>query len=374
MYSRYLKGVIENKFGKGKALVISGPRQVGKTTLIQQIIKNKKHLFLDGDDPTTRGILSDANTETLRQLLSNHTLVFIDEAQRIPGIGITAKIITDQFKKVQLILSGSSSFDLASNLNEPLTGRKWEYELFPISWEEFEGHHGFLEARQQLENRLRYGFYPDVLNNPGSEEEILNQLVNSYLYRDLLAFSGIQKPAVLEKLMQALAHQMGNEVSYNELSQLVGIDKNTVSKYLDILEKGFVIFRLGSYSNNLRNEIKRNQKIYFVDNGVRNTVIGNFQPIDLRADKGKLWENFLVSERRKQAKYKFPFVRQYFWRTTQQQEVDLVEIKGDEIKGFEFKWNPGKTVKLPVTFTHNYHAAEHLVNRDNFGDFVNFRM
>lgn len=370
MYTRTLSEIIKQKIGKGKAILLIGPRQVGKTTLIKSIIADQSHLFLDADDPTVRSLLNNPNTEQIRSIIGSHKIIFIDEAQRIPGIGLTLKIITDQFKDVQLFVSGSSSFDLTNALNEPLTGRKWEYELYPISWEEFEQTHGYVVSEQQIENRLLYGLYPDVLNNPGEEKEILKQLVNSYLYRDILAYSNIRKPEILEKLVQALALQIGSEVNYNELAQMVGVDKNTVSSYVDILQKGFVIFKLDSFSKNLRNEIKKNKKIYFYDNGVRNMILGNFNHLELRQDTGALWENFLMAERMKQNVYKATFAKMYFWRTKQQQEVDLVEEKEGVVTGFEFKWNAKKNVKLPKTFVNSYDAIEKIIDRTNFREFV----
>ncbi len=370
MYKRFLSSVISGKAGSGKAVILIGPRQVGKTTLINQVLKDKEFLFLDCDDPTVRLILTNVNTEELKGILGNHKLVFIDEAQRVSGIGLTLKIITDQFVDVQLYVSGSSSFDLSNELNEPLTGRKWEYELFPVSWEEFEDYHGRLISEQQLENRLLYGFYPDVLNNPGSEREILKQLVSSYLYRDILAYSDLRKPEVLDKLVQSLALQLGSEVNYNELAAQVGVDKNTVAKYIDILEKGYIVFRLRSFSRNLRNEIKKNRKIYFYDNGIRNMIIGNFSSLDIRQDKGQLWENFLVSERMKQNLYKNTFSRMYFWRTKQQQEIDFVEEKDGRIYGWEFKWKAKKNIRLSRTFTETYSAESMVIDKSNFRDFV----
>jgi predicted AAA+ superfamily ATPase len=370
MYIRTLTNTIEHKIWKGKAIILVGPRQVGKTTLIKNLIENKKHLFLDADDPTVRSLLNKPNTEQIRSIIGANKIIFIDEAQRIPGIGLTLKIITDQFKEVQLLVSGSSSFDLSSKLNEPLTGRKWEFELFPISWEEFENKHGYLVSEQQLENRMLYGFYPDVLNNPGEEKEVLKQLVNSYLYRDILAYSNIRKPEVLEKLVQALALQIGSEVNYNELAQLVGVDKNTVSNYIDMLQKGYVIFKLESLSRNLRNEIKKNKKIYFYDNGVRNMVLGNFNSLDLRQDTGALWENFLISERLKQNRYKNTYSKMYFWRTKQQQEVDLVEEHNGIITGFEFKWSAKKKLRLPKTFVNAYNANGAIIDRSNYRKFI----
>jgi len=369
MITRILEQRIRDKINSGKAIVVVGARQVGKTTLIKDILKDKKILFLDADDPSTRNFLLSPSTEQIRSIIGDYKYVFLDEAQRIPEIGLTLKIITDQFKEVQLFVSGSSSFDLGNSLNEPLTGRKWEYELFPLSWEEFENKVGIIKSEQHLENCLMYGLYPDVINNPGKEREVLKNLVNSYLYRDILAFSTIRKPEVLEKLVQALALQMGNEVNYNELAQLVGINKITIQNYIEILEKSYIIFRLNSFSRNIRNEIKQNRKIYFYDNGIRNMIIGNFNSLELRSDKGALWENFLISERLKQNRYKDTFARMYFWRTKQQQEIDFVEEKNGEIFGFEFKWAK-QTAKIPENFIKTYNATCQVIDRKNFRKFV----
>jgi predicted AAA+ superfamily ATPase len=370
MILRRLAPKIQSRLGKGKAIIIVGPRQVGKTTLIKNILENEDYLFLDADDPTVRNFLTNPNTEQLKSILGKHKVVFIDEAQRIENIGITLKIITDQFKDVQLIVSGSSAFELSSKLNEPLTGRKWEYQLFPISWKEFEDNVGFIKAEQQLEIRIIYGMYPDVINSVGEESEILKQLGDSYLYKDILAISSIRKPEVLEKLLQALALQIGNEVSYNELSQLVGIDKNTVSNYIDILQKAFVLFKLGSFSRNLRNEIKTNQKIYFYDTGIRNMIIGNFNALELRQDKGALWENFLISERMKKNTYSGSLAKPYFWRTVQQQEIDYVEETSGQITGHEIKWNAKAKAKIPKLFKETYTAETIILNRENFRTFL----
>jgi uncharacterized protein len=369
MFDRTIENTIKEKINGGKAIVVVGARQVGKTTLLNEILKDKDYLFLDADDPATRNLLQSPTTEQIRTFIGDYKYIFLDEAQRIPGIGLTLKIITDQFKTVQLFVSGSSSFDLGNELNEPLTGRKWEYELFPISWEEYENKIGFIKSEQQIENRLLYGLYPEVINNQGKERETLKNLVNSYLYRDILAFSDIRKPEVLEKLLQALALQIGSEVNYNEISQLIGINKITVQKYIEILEKGYIVFRLNSFSRNIRNEIKQNRKIYFYDNGIRNMIISNFNQLDLRVDKGALWENFLVSERRKQNLYKDTFAKMYFWRTKQQQEIDFVEENNGQITGFEFKWN-NKKCKFPQNFIDTYKAEGHVIDRINFREFV----
>lgn len=369
MYARTIENRIKEKINGGKAIVLVGARQVGKTTLINNILEGSEFLFLDADDPTVRTLLSNPNTEQIRTIMGDHKTVFLDEAQRIPGIGLTLKIITDQFKHIQLFVSGSSSFDLGNELNEPLTGRKWGYELFPISWEEYENKIGFVKSEQQLENRLLYGFYPEVINNQGNEKETLKNLVNSYLYRDILAFSDIRRPEVLEKLLQALALQMGSEVNYNELSQTVGINKVTIQKYIEILEKGYIVFRLSSFSRNLRNEITKTRKIYFYDNGLRNMILGNFNPLELRGDKGALWENFLMAERLKQNSYKETYAKMYFWRTQQQQEIDLVEERNGRISGFEFKWT-GKRHNFPQKFVETYQSETFLISRENFREFV----
>lgn len=370
MIQRDLIKRVERRLKDSKVLIIIGPRQVGKTTLIQNILKNKEHLFLDGDDPLVRRSLDTANTEQLKQLIGTYPFVYIDEAQRIQNIGLTLKIIHDQLQPVKLLVTGTSAFELGNETTEPLTGRKWEFKLYPISWNEFENNVGFLKAQQQLETRLLYGMYPDVVNNLGDEEEILQQLTDSYLFKDILAYGGIRKPELLDKLVRALAYQIGNEVSYNELSRLVGIDKNTVRNYIDLLEQACVIFKLPSFNKNLRSEIKTNQKIYFVDLGVRNAIINDFKPMDERPDKGAIWENFLIIERLKEIAYKGERVRSFFWRTRTQQKVDYVEEKGNDIKGYEFKWSPKSKVKIPKSFIENYDSTINVFNNENFRTFL----
>jgi predicted AAA+ superfamily ATPase len=355
---------------KGKAIVLIGPRQVGKTTLINALLADKTYLFLDGDDHSVSELLSNANTEQLRSIIGNYKYIFIDEAQRIPNIGLKLKIIVDQIRDVQVIVSGSSAFDINNITQEPLTGRKFEYQLFPVSWNEFEQNVGYVKAHQQLELRMLYGMYPDVINNFSNEYEILKNLVSSYLYKDILALAGIRKSDVLEKILQALALQIGSEVSYNEIAQLVGVDKNTVNTYIDLLEKSFVVFRLNSFSKNIRNEIKANKKIYFYDTGVRNMVIGNFNALALRQDKGALWENFMMAERMKLLSYSQSLAKPYFWRTTTQQEVDYIETNADAVSAFEFKWASTKKAKLPKSFIEAYNPSFRVVNQENFRDFL----
>jgi predicted AAA+ superfamily ATPase len=370
MIVRGLTPVIKSNLDKGKVIVLIGPRQVGKTTLVNSLLKDIPFLFLDGDDAVVSDTLANANTETLKNIIGNYKYVFIDEVQRIPNIGLKLKIIVDQIKNVQVIVSGSSAFDINHVTQEPLTGRKFEYHLYPISWSEFESNVGFIKAQQQLELRLLYGMYPDVINNFGNEYEILKNLVSSYLYKDVLSLAGIRKSEVLEKILQALAFQVGNEVSYNEIAQLVGVDKNTVNNYIDLLEKAFVIFKLNSFSKNVRNEIKANRKIYFYDNGVRNMLIGNFNSLEFRQDKGALWENFLVSERLKKLSYTQSLSKPYFWRTTQQQEIDYIETNADAVSAFEFKWSSNKKIKLPKSFQEAYQPSFLVISKENFKDFL----
>jgi len=370
MIERTLFKVLQEKFHKGKAIVLLGPRQVGKTTLIRNYLEGQEHLFLNGDDPDTRTLLSNVGTSRLKSIIGGNRWVFIDEAQRIEHIGLTAKIITDQFPEVQLILSGSSALEMNDSTQESLTGRKFEYQLFPISWEEFEDHAGYTAASAQLEERLIFGMYPDVLNHRSDAREVLNQLTSSYLYKDVLAISGIRKPELPEKLLRALALQLGSEVSYNELAGLLEIDKATVSRYIDLLEKAFIIFRLNSFGGNQRKEIRNNRKIYFYDNGIRNMVIRNLNPLEMRNDKGALWENFLVSERIKMQSYHRRFVNNYFWRTVQKQEIDFVEEENGIIRAYEFKWNSKGRNKIPASFLSAYHATGIVIDKENFRSFV----
>ncbi len=367
---RTLESDISRRFHQGKAIVLTGPRQVGKSTLIKDILKGREHLYLDGDDFIVQQQLEQPNTAFLKRLTKGHKIVFIDEAQRIKNIGITSKIIIDQFSEIQLILSGSSAFDLNNEINEPLTGRKWEYNLYPVSMEELKNTIGFFETTQQLENRIIYGMYPDIFNRSGEEEEVLNGLINSYLYKDVLALAGIKKPDILQKLTQALALQIGNEVSHNELAQLLGINKETVSSYIDLLEKAFVVFRLSSFSRNIRNEIKSNRKIYFFDTGLRNALISSFNPLSIRLDKGALWENFLIAERIKYLRYQKIYTNTYFWRTAQQQEIDWIEERNGIITAYEFKWKAKERARIPKSFINTYNAETAIIDTQNYYDFI----
>jgi hypothetical protein len=370
MIHRLLSKHVEKNAFKDKAIVIIGPRQVGKTTLLQEYLKGKEALSLNGDDPDIRSLLNGIGISKLRAIIGDFKYVLIDEAQRVNEIGIIAKLITDNFQDVQLFLSGSSALEINNLTQEPLTGRKYEYHLFPISWEEFEKHVGYIEANSQLDERLIYGMYPDVINRRSESAIILKQLTSSYLYKDVLSITGIKKPDLLDKLLKALALQLGSEVSYNELAQLLEVDKVTVAKYIDLLEKLYIVFRLNSFSRNQRNEIKNNRKIYFYDNGVRNMIINNLNPIDLRSDKGALWENFLIAERIKLQHYHELFSLNYFWRTVQKQEIDFIEERNGQVYAYEFKWKRKAKDKIPTSFLSTYNAQGFIIDKENFRDFV----
>jgi len=373
MIQRQIQEDVQQKFFQGKAIIILGPRQVGKTTLLKQlVIEQESALWLNGDDYDVQQIFNEqVSALRIQSLLGDKKILLIDEAQRIEDIGLKIKRITDTLKDVQLIATGSSAFELLNSLNEPLTGRKWEYKLFPFSFKEMVNHHGLLEEKRQLLQRLVYGYYPEIVNFPGQELERLKLLTDSYLYKDILSWDGIQKPDRITKLLQALAFQVGSQVSYNELAQLCSMDSKTVEKYILLLEKCFVIFRIGSFSRNLRNELKTSKKIYFVDNGVRNALIANFSPAETRQDIGALWENFLMSERYKQNEYGSAFKNTYFWRLKSQQEIDFLEESNGEISAFEFKWNTQKSVRCPLAFRNGYPTAQFsVITPDNVEDFV----
>ena len=370
---RELDHVIIDRLFKKKAIVIVGPRQVGKTTLLHLISEkvDKKLIFLNCDEPDVRKKLELPTSSELKALIGNAELILIDEAQRVKDIGITLKLLIDNLPDKQVIVTGSSALELSNSINEPLTGRKYEYKMFPFSFAELIDANGLLNENRLLEHRMIYGMYPDVVNNQGEEREILTNIVSSYLYKDIFDFQDIRRPELIEKLLQALALQVGSEVSINELSQLVGIDNSTILRYIDLLEKSYIIFHLRSFSRNVRNELKKSRKIYFYDNGVRNALISNLNPLGLRTDVGALWENFLISERMKRNVYSMNYANCYFWRTTQQQEVDFIEDKDGTLNCYEFKWNSKKKAKLTSTFSTNYpESTFKLINQDNYLDFI----
>ena len=373
MIERTLKQQILKNFKRNKIIILIGSRQVGKTTLAEMISNEFKNKFIwfNGDEPDVRSQLTDVTSTQLRTLIGKNELIIIDEAQRIKNIGLTLKLIYDNITKVKILATGSSSFELTSEINEPLTGRKREYFLYSLSYQEMLDQTNLLEVRRMLEHHLIYGYYPEVVTNPGEEKNILNEISQSYLYKDVLSYGNIKKPLALEKLVQAIALQLGQEVNYHELGQTVGVDNETIERWINLLEKSFVIFRLSSFSRNLRNEIKKGKKIYFYDNGIRNAIINNFNPLSLRTDIGALWENFLINERAKNNQNANRFVNKYFWRTNSQREIDYIEDYGGKLHAYEFKWNPNKKVKFPKSFLDNYPNSEiKVINRDNFEEFV----
>ncbi len=354
---RSIEGRIQARLFEGKAIILLGPRQAGKTTLIESILhrRNEKTLTFNADEPDVRELLNNCTSTRLRSLIGENQLFFIDEAQRVPDIGLTLKLITDQIPEVQVIATGSSAFELNARTAEPLTGRKFEFMLYPLSFEELARQEGLLEEKRLLEHRMIYGLYPEIVVSPGREQELVRLLAESYLYKDLLTLEQINKPVLLEKILRALALQVGSEVSYHEIGQLVGANSQTVERYIDLLEKAYVLFRLPALSRNVRNEIKKGKKVYFLDNGIRNAVLGNFTPLAGRTDVGALWENYLLSERLKFLNNQDIQANKYFWRTTQQQEIDYIEEVGQKLYAYEFKWNRKKgRVRFPKTFLRNY--------------------
>jgi predicted AAA+ superfamily ATPase len=372
MVKRLLEENILAKLNKEKAIILLGPRQVGKTTLLKALFKNSTEtIWLNADEIDVQALFANISAKRLEAIIGNKKVIIIDEAQRIPAIGLRMKLITDQMPEVQLIATGSSAFELSNKLNEPLTGRKWEFKMYPISFQEMANHHGLLDEMRLLPHRLIYGYYPDVVNHPGTEKEILRQLSDSYLYKDILLIDQIKKPAALVKLLQALAFQVGSQVSYNELAQLCGLDGKTIEKYMMLLEQSYIIFRLTSFSRNLRNELKKSRKIYFYDNGIRNALIANFNQIENRTDIGALWENYLVAERVKHLAYQQKWVNHWFWRTTEQQEIDYLEEEDGKLTAFEFKWNPSAKLTIPNSFKQAYPSAEiKIIHRGNFEQFL----
>lgn len=372
MIKRIVKDLILTDYSRRKVIVLLGARQVGKTTLLAELQEGKgKILSLNCDNVDDVLLLEGRTSTELKYLLSPYELVFIDEAQRVKNIGLTLKMIGDLKLETQVVVTGSSSLDMADEINEPATGRLIEYNLFPFSLPELAESSSEREERRLLENRMIYGLYPEVVTEPGDAKRTLMTLTNNYLYKDLFSYRGIKKPDLIQKLVRALALQLGSEVSYNELSNLLGVDKCTVESYINLLEKCFVVFRLDSFSRNLRNEIKKGKKIYFYDNGVRNAVLSNFAPLELRNDAGALWENLMVSERVKRNSYLGNFAQLFFWRTHEQQEIDLIEEKDGVLRTFEFKWSGKARSSQPKVFANSYpNSTYEVITPENYWPFV----
>lgn len=371
---RSLFPIINSKLFKGKAIIILGARQVGKSTLMDHVTKHYDFptVHLNCDDPDIRSLLKNINDVNLRLLIGSNKMIVIDEAQRVEDIGMMIKRIVDNYKDVQVMMSGSSSIKLAGSVNEPLTGRKYEYSLFPISTGELYDTLGLPKTLQLLESRMIYGSYPEIITHPEEAKELLASLADSYLYKDILELEQIRKPVILQKILVALALQIGSEVSYNEVARTVGSDPKTVEKYIDLLAKSYVLYPLSGFSRNLRNELKKTRKIFFYDTGIRNAILHNYAPLSLRSDTGALWENFFIMELIKHNSYKGRYANYYFWRTQSQQEIDLIEECDGQLKVYEMKWNPAKkSVKFPDSFIDAYHPAEqHVVTPDNYSEFL----
>ncbi len=373
MIQRTLQQVISPYLFKGKAIIITGARQTGKTTLAVEIAKatGKRWLMWNCDEPDVEQYLNRPSSTELAGRIGNAELLVIDEAQRIENIGITLKLICDQIKPLQLLVTGSSALGLRDSIQEPLTGRKLEFHLHPLTFSEMIRSYTEVDEIRLLEQRLIYGMYPEIVTTGLDRSKLLMELAGDYLYKDILALESVRKPGIIPKLLRALALQVTNEVSLTELGEIAGCDRNTVIRYLDLLEKTFVIFSLSPINKNPRNEIKKSRKVYFWDNGIRNALINQFNPLNLRDDTGKLWENYLVCERIKWDRYLDPMASHYFWKTHQQQEIDLVIEKNRSYEAFEFKWNRSKTAKPPNRFMQDYTPTAFLtVNPANYQDFL----
>ncbi|MCF7912934.1 MAG: ATP-binding protein [Candidatus Cloacimonetes bacterium] len=373
MIKRSIYQRVKPRIFKGKAIIVIGPRQSGKTTFINQLLLDYpgQYYRFNGDEPDVREQFKNATSTRLKSLIRDKKIVFIDEAQRIEEIGLAIKLLVDNYPDIQVIATGSSAFDLAGKIKEPLTGRKYEYRLFPLSYQEMVNDHGLLEEKRYLQHRLIFGYYPEIVTKQAEEIELLTLLADSYLFKDLFNLEKIKKPLLLEKIIRVLAFQVGNEVSYNEIAQLVGADNQTVEKYISLMEKAYIIHRLPALSRNKRNEIKKGQKIFFWDNGILNTIKGNLNDLSSRSDVGALWENFVISERRKYLSNNFINDRSYFWRNTEKMEIDYIEERNNLYSAFEIKWNPLKKVRFSKSFTGNHDVYEtKVINPDTFPDWI----
>lgn len=375
MILRALEKIITNNLFKNKVIVLLGARQTGKTTLLKKILaQNSEGIWINGDEYDIQERFKNATSTQLKALVGKHKLVIIDEAQRIENIGLGLKLLHDTYPEIQIIATGSSAFELQNKTNEPLTGRKLEFQLFPLSYQEMKEHNTELIEKRHLNTRLVFGCYPEIINNEGNEIDVLKFLSDSYLFKDILMLDTIKKPEKLVKLLQALAFQIGSEVSYNEIGNLIGLDSKTVESYINLLEKSFIVFKLNSFNRNLRNELKLSKKIYFYDNGIRNALISNFQIAEARQDIGALFENYLISERMKFNEYYKQYANRFFWRTKDQQEIDYIEEKNGVLYAFEFKWNANKKATISKTFTNAYPNSEtKIITKENYDEFLSLQ-
>ncbi len=371
---RFIQSQIESRMVPGKVVVLLGPRQVGKTTLLRDILSKETtpYLFVSGEDRGTQVWLGSQSIETLRQNIGSHQLLVVDEAQHVPNVGLNLKLMVDHIPSLRILATGSSAFDISNQTGEPLVGRKWEFELYPISQLELSPTEAPFQTEELMSQRLIYGAYPEIITTFGlsDKRELLNNIVNGYLYKDLLMYEEIRKSKKIIEILSLLAFQIGSTVSVNEIGKAIGMNTRTVEKYLDLLEKVFVLKRLGGFSRNLRKEISKGSKYYFWDNGIRNAIINNFNELNLRNDTGALWENYLVIERLKKQQYTKIFSNNYFWRTYDQKEVDFVEERDGRLFGFEFKWAKGK-VTPPAIWLETYpEASFEAINPTNYLPFI----
>ena len=375
MIKRSLEETVVSKLLETKkSVILYGPRQVGKTTLARSIVDKigLKTLFINGDDKVQAEVISSQDLKKLEGLIAGYEMIFIDEAQRIESIGINMKLIIDNHPEIKILATGSSSFDLANKVAEPMTGRVWTFTLYPISAQELLKEESEFEYKRRFEESLLYGSYPEIFSYKNTQDKVnyLKELTNSYLYKDVLEYADIKHADKINKLLKLIALQLGNEVSLSELAGSLGISKETVARYIDLLEKSFVIFTLRGFSRNLRKEVTKMNKIYFYDLGVRNCLIGNFNPLSIRTDFGSLFENFLIIERIKRNAYGHNFVEPYFWRLNTGAEVDYVEDGGGKLSAFEFKISK-KVSKSKESWLKTYPEASFgVVNKDNYLDFV----
>ena len=369
--NRLLKHQLTYWLNKRKVLVLTGARQVGKTTLLKDLFEGQQMLWLNGDDPAVRTRLDTISVAGIKDLIGGYKIVVIDEVQRILNPGLLLKMMIDNFPEVQFVATGSSALEISDKVFEPLTGRHILFHLYPFAQAEIYPTKSSFELEQQLPFHLRYGSYPDVVLNPNDAEILLKNLAGQYLYKDVLVWKDIRKPELLDKLLKLLAYQVSSEVSIHELANALKVKSETVENYIDLLEKSFVVFRLKSYSTNDRKEVTKMSKIYFWDNGIRNAIIDDFRPLELRNDIGALWENFLVSERLKMKEWKDITARSYFWRNKQQREVDYIEEQYGELTAYEMKWNSEKNHKVTLAFTNAYPTAKtEIITPLNFKGFV----
>lgn len=372
MILRQLEEQLKAKLHKEKAIILLGGRQTGKTTLLHKLTQNRTDtLWLNADEPDIKALIENATSTRLNSYFGKNKIIIIDEAQQVTDIGKKLKLITDTLKDIQVIATGSSAFEIKNKTNEPLTGRKWEFHLFPISFSEMVTHHGLIEEKRMIPHRLVYGYYPEVVTHAGEEKERLKLLSDSFLYKDILMYQGLKKPEKLIHLLKMLAANISSEINYNQLSKQLQLNNETVEKYIQLLEQCYIIFRMPAYATNLTKELKKGRKIYFTDNGIINSLTGNFSLIENRNDKGALWENFVISELYKQNEYKKQSGKFFFWRSHDQQEVDLVIQKNNLLETYEIKWSDKKAARLNKTFASNYPKHRFsFINSNNIEEFL----